>query len=107
MEVKQESLNLERIALTAVIALLSWNVYTTNQMTIAQAVLQTQVEAIKQQIISQNGQYALRSDFLLLESQQESFEQRTETWLGRLSDRVNALETRAEKKDEEQLRDTP
>lgn len=92
VEVKKEALTLERIALAAVVALLSWNVYTTNQLSIAQAVQSAQLEAIKAELSARNGRYVNQGDFLVLQAELQAQERRFENWLARLGDRLNDAE---------------
>lgn len=94
---KKETLTLERLALTAVMALLSWNVYTTNQLNVAQAVSQAKLEAIKTQIESQSSNYATRAEMAVLDAKLSQIEQRFVTWFDRLSTRVNEVEAKVEK----------
>jgi len=94
VRIPKEALTVERLALAAVVALLSWNVYTTNQLTIAQAVTTAQVQAVYEQIGNTSRNLVSRADFLVLAAEMRTETERFETWLGRLSDRVNALETK-------------
>jgi len=78
---------------------LSWNVYTTNQLTIAQAVTTAQVQAVYEQIASATRTSAPRADLLVLEATMNSNISRFESWLNRLSDRLNEVESALEKAD--------
>jgi hypothetical protein len=100
VEVKKESLTLERIALAAAVALLSWNVYTTNQLSISQAVSSAQLGAISEQIKSSAGLYATRGDVLVLQGALDGNRTRFENWLARLGDRLNAVEEEVTKIEE-------
>lgn len=95
--VNRETLTLERLALTAVMALLSWNVYTTNQLNVAQAVSAAKLEAIKTQIESQSANYATRAELAVLDAKFTQVEQRFVSWFDRLSSRINELETKHDK----------
>ena len=92
VQIKKESLTLDRIALMAMVALLSWNVYTTNQLSITNAVLTAKLESISTQINSQTANYATRGDLLVVQSQLEASITRFENWLSRLGDRQVVLE---------------
>lgn len=73
---------LERIALTALVALLSWNVYTTQEMTTDIAVIETKLEtAISNRFTS--------SDAQILENKITRLEQ----WTTRLSERLADVES--------------
>lgn len=92
--VKKESLTLERIALTAMVALLSWNVWTTSELVTDLAVMSAKVELLAEQLDSASSdRYTgaqARADQALLEQRI----QRLEQWNGRLSDRLNEAESK-------------
>lgn len=93
VEVKQESLNIERVALAAVVALLSWNVYTTNQLSLSQVRTEEQISAMRTQVFDLPNRAVSPAAYAVDKAAIQVKLDRYENWLGRLSDRVNALET--------------
>lgn len=76
-------MTLERIALTAMTALLAWVTFTVQSLAVDIAVLKNvAVTAVSQ------------SEFIRVTSKQEAQLVSHTTWLTRLSERLNALETR-------------
>jgi hypothetical protein len=92
VEIKKETLTLERFALAAVVGLLSWNVYTTNQLTISQAVLTSQLTSIREELGASGTKYASQGEYLVLRAEVDGMEQRFANWLARTSDRLNEVE---------------
>lgn len=90
--VPKDSLTLERIALTAVVGLLSWNVYSTNQLQITQARMDEQMSGIRDTVtlISENA--VNPTDYAITIAEIRAFNHRIEQWVSRLSDRQRMLE---------------
>lgn len=90
--IKPEDSLLNKLISFAVIGLLSWNVWTTQQLSVSVAVLETQVEGIQSSVSSSlldryTGSQA-NSDFSLVEQRL----QRLEDWNQSLSERLRVLE---------------
>lgn len=90
--IKPEDSLLNKLISFAVIGLLSWNVWTTQQLSVSVAVLETQVEGIQSSVSSSlldryTGTQA-NSDFSLVEQRL----QRLEDWNQSLSERLRILE---------------
>lgn len=90
--IKPEDSLLNKLISFAVIGLLSWNVWTTQQLSVSVAVLETQVEGIQNSVSSSlldryTGTQA-NSDFSLVEQRL----QRLEDWNQNLSERLRVLE---------------
>lgn len=90
--IKPEDSLLNKLISFAVIGLLSWNVWTTQQLSVSVAVLETQVEGIQSSVSSSlldryTGTQA-NSDFSLVEQRL----QRLEDWNQSLSERLRVLE---------------
>lgn len=90
--IKKEALTMERIALMAMVGLLSWNVYTTSNLVTDVAVTNTKVEALTMQLtLNQQDRYT-RSEALADSSVLTQRITNLEVWNGRLSDRLKAAE---------------
>jgi len=90
VEVKKETLTLERIALAAVVALLSWNVYTTNQLTIAQAVTSQQLEGLNNSFNAIALDRYTKTEANAKNAALENRMVRLEQWNERMANRVTA-----------------
>lgn len=90
--VRAEDSLLNKLISFAVIGLLSWNVWTTQQLSVSVAVLETQVDGIQKTVsASLTDRYTgsqANSDFSLVEQRL----QRLEDWSQNLSERLRVLE---------------
>ena len=90
--IRPEDSLLNKLVSFAVIGLLSWNVWTTQQLSVSVAVLETQVDGIQKTVsASLTDRYTgsqANSDFSLVEQRL----QRLEDWSQNLSERLRVLE---------------
>lgn len=93
VSVEKDSLTLERIALTALVALLSWNVYTTQQLVTNLAVTANTVKGLESSISVVGADRYTRAEALADRRHYEDRLQRIEAAQVQLNDRVNNVES--------------
>jgi hypothetical protein len=92
VQVEKSSLTLERIALAAVVMLLTWNVYTTQQLSLEMVKTTAELTALGNVVeLAQSDRFTAR-DALADRTILETKIKRLEDWNFRLSDRLNEVE---------------